>query len=49
LSKKKTITEIANEVIAGKWGNGTERRIKLEAAGYNYEAIQKKVAEILNK
>ena len=37
---KKTSTEIADEVIAGKWGNGTERKEKLTDAGYNYSEIQ---------
>lgn len=36
----KSNEEIAQEVIDGKWGNGTERRKRLEAAGYNYGAIQ---------
>ena len=44
---KKTTTEIAKEVLAGKWGNGTERKKKLTAAGYNYATIQKKVNELL--
>lgn len=46
---KKSVTEIADEVIAGKWGNGDERKAKLEAAGYNYNEIQSKVNEKLNK
>lgn len=37
---KKSNEEIADEVIAGKWGNGSERRKKLEAAGYNYNDVQ---------
>lgn len=45
--KKKTLTEIAKEVIAGKWGNGAERRKKLEAAGYDYKSVQKKVNALL--
>lgn len=44
---KKTNTELAKEVIAGKWGNGTDRRKRLEAAGYNYDAVQKLVNEML--
>lgn len=31
---------IAQQVIAGQWGNGEERRQRLTAAGYDYEAIQ---------
>lgn len=40
---KKSISEIADEVIAGKWGNGAERRSRLENAGYNYSEIQSEV------
>lgn len=43
----KSVTEVAKEVIAGKWGNGKKREEKLTAAGYNYEAVQKKVNELL--
>ena len=42
----KSEQEIANEVIAGKWGNGTERKQKLTEAGYDYDAIQKIVNQI---
>lgn len=31
---------IAKEVLAGKWGNGAERRKRLTEAGYNYNDIQ---------
>ena len=44
---KKSVTEIAKEVIAGKWGNGETRKKKLTAAGYDYNAVQKKVNELL--
>ena len=44
---KKSITEIAKEVIAGKWGNGNERKKRLIDAGYDYDAVQKKVNELL--
>ena len=44
---KKSIDELAKEVIRGDWGNGTERKEKLTAAGYDYSVIQKKVNEIL--
>lgn len=37
---KKSVDQIADEVIAGKWGNGQERKDKLEAAGYNYNEVQ---------
>lgn len=44
---KKSVAEIAKEVIAGKWGNGADRKKKLEAAGYDAEAVQKKVNALL--
>lgn len=37
----KSNEEIADEVIAGKWGNGSDRKVTLNAAGYNYDEIQK--------
>ena len=43
----KNIEQIAREVIAGKWGNGDVRKTKLTAAGYDYNAVQKKVNELL--
>lgn len=45
---KKTVDQIAQEVIAGKWGNGAERKQKLTKAGYNYSAVQAKVNELCN-
>ena len=47
--KTKTTDEIAKEVIAGKWGNGSERKERLTAAGYDYSAIQAKVNELMQK
>lgn len=46
---KKSIQVIAKEVIEGKWGNGNERKAKLESAGYNYMDIQNVVNELMNK
>ena len=48
ITKKKSNAEIAKEVIAGKWGNGTERKTKLKAAGYDYDAVQKEVTKLMN-
>ena len=45
--KKKSVAVVAQEVIAGKWGTGSTRKARLEAAGYDYAAVQKKVNEIL--
>lgn len=42
----KSIIEVAKEVLAGKWGNGDNRKKKLEAAGYNYSQVQAKVNEL---
>ncbi len=47
--KKKSISEIAKEVANGKWGNGEERKKKLEAAGYDYKEVQKAVNELVKK
>ena len=46
-SAKKSVSEIAKEVIAGKWGNGAVRKSKLKAAGYDYDAVQKEVQKQL--
>lgn len=42
-SSKKTISQIAKEVINGEWGNGDARKKKLEAAGYDYDDVQAEV------
>lgn len=44
---KTTLDAIAKEVIAGKWGSGIERKERLIAAGYDYEAVQTKVNAML--
>lgn len=46
---KKSNTEIAQEVIAGKWGNGATRKTKLQAAGYDYNAVQAEVDRLMKK
>lgn len=47
--EKKTVEQLADEVISGKWGNGIERKNRLTAAGYDYNAVQKLVNEKLYK
>ena len=42
----KSVAEVAKEVLAGKWGNGTARKTALENAGYNYSEVQQKVNEL---
>ena len=44
---KKSVDEIAKEVIQGKWGNGAERKNRLAQAGYDYSEVQKKVNALL--
>lgn len=44
-SKVKGIDQIVDEVMVGKWGNGEERKNRLTAAGYDYNAIQNRVNE----
>lgn len=46
-SSLKSVAEVAKEVIAGKWGTGSERKTKLTAAGYDYSAVQAKVNALL--
>ncbi len=45
-STKKSNEEIALEVYRGKWGNGVERKNRLEAAGYDYDVIQTLVTKM---
>ena len=45
--KLKSIDEVAREVINGKWGNGSDRVNRLKNAGYDYNAVQRRVNEIL--
>lgn len=45
--KKKTIDEIAQEVLDGKWGNGADRKQRITNAGYDYNAVQNKVNELI--
>jgi hypothetical protein len=42
----KTVDEIALEVIQGKWGVQPERERLLTAAGYDFDEVQAKVAEL---
>lgn len=43
----KTNDQIASEVIAGKWGNGDDRKQRLTSAGYNYTVIQAIVNKLM--
>lgn len=44
---RRSVEELAREVIAGKWGNGRDRQQRLTAAGYDYSAVQRKVNELM--
>lgn len=52
VTNKKTLDELAKEVIAGKWGTGEERKKALTAVykagqiAYDYATIQKRVNEL---
>ena len=45
--KGKSIDQLAREVLAGYWGTGLNRKIRLTEAGYDYNAVQKRVNEII--
>ena len=47
-STGKSVEEVAKEVLAGQWGNGDDRKSRLEAAGYNYQQVQAKVNDLIN-
>lgn len=42
----KTLEQIAREVVLGKWGNGDERKTRLENSGYDYTEVQKTVNKL---
>ena len=46
-SQKKSVDEVAREVIAGKWGNGNDRKTRLSQAGYSYTEVQQRVNQII--
>lgn len=45
--EKKTVDELAHEVIKGLWGSGDSRKTALTECGYDYDAIQARVNELL--
>ena len=48
-STQKTVTELAQEVLQGKWGNGADRKKNLTEAGYDYNLVQAEVNNLLKK
>lgn len=47
--QSKPIDQIANEVIAGQWGDGADRKKRLTDAGYDYNTVQNAVNAKLKK
>jgi N-acetylmuramoyl-L-alanine amidase CwlA len=45
--KLKTVYEVAQEVLQGRWGNGADRKKKLTQSGYDYNAVQSAVNQIV--
>lgn len=45
----KSIEELALEVIRGEWGAGDERKKLLTQAGYDYNAVQSRVNQIMSR
>ena len=43
----KTNEQIAAEVLTGAWGNGEERKRRLTEAGYDYNAVQRIVNQLV--
>lgn len=43
----KSLDEVAREVLAGKWGNGVDRVNALRSAGYDPNAVQGRVNQLL--
>lgn len=46
---KKSVEEVAQEILKGLWGNGDTRKLKLIKEGYDYNEVQAKVNELLKK
>jgi len=44
----KKVDELSREVLAGKWGNGDDRKNRITTAGYDYTAVQTRVNELLH-
>lgn len=42
-----SVDELAQQVINGEWGNGDDRKNRLTAAGYDYQAVQNRVNQIV--
>ncbi len=47
IPQQKSVSQLANEVLAGLWGNGILRKHALTKAGFNYAEVQARVDEII--
>lgn len=47
IENKKNVDQLAIEVLAGEWGNGIIRKMRLKLAGYDYWIVQRRVDEIV--
>ena len=47
-AKGKSIDTLAREVLNGDWGSGDARKLNLTTAGCDYNAVQKRVNELLD-
>ena len=43
----KPVSTIAKEVLQGFWGNGSDRKNRLQSAGYDYNAVQAEVNRLV--
>lgn len=43
VAETKSVSQVADEVIAGDWGNGPERSRRLQVAGYDVTEVQREV------
>lgn len=48
-NSKKSVEELAIEVLHGLWGNGVDRKSRLLNAGYDYNAVQEEVNRLLEE
>lgn len=44
----KSVAQVAKEVIQGLWGNGEDRKNRLQSAGYDFNAVQQEVNRLLS-
>ena len=47
--RRKSVHEIALDVLAGKYGNGMDRKNRVHAAGYDYAEVQLEVNRIIEE